>query len=176
MTINFGDGTTIDSGGSLGKIVQVKQTFKTDTFSETVGNGAFSSVCISCSFTASSSSNKLLLRAVLHANSADQPTQNGLAFTDDGSFITASTGNAHGSQGRVSGSYGQVVTNEFTFPIIQEYLHTVSDTNSHTYGVKMYSGSGHSNTTMFLNFSNTDTNATNRVRPASSLTIMEVSV
>ena len=24
MTVNFGDGTTIDSGGSLGKVLQVK--------------------------------------------------------------------------------------------------------------------------------------------------------
>tara|TARA_Y100001938_G_C7843311_1_gene307184 strand:+ start:31 stop:561 length:531 start_codon:yes stop_codon:yes gene_type:complete len=162
------------SGNNLSRILQIKQTAKTDTFSETVGNGAFSSVCISCAFAATSSSSKLLIRAVLHANSADQPTQNGFAFTDDGSFIAASTGDAFGSQGRVSGSYGQVVTNEFTFPIIQEYLHTISDTNSHTYGVKLYSGSGFSNTTMFLNFSNTDTSATNRVRPMSTLTIIEI--
>ena len=33
MTINFGDSTTIDSGGSLGKILQVVQAHKTDAFS-----------------------------------------------------------------------------------------------------------------------------------------------
>ena len=163
------------SSGASGGIIQVKQTVKTNTFSEVVANGNSSSVCISLDFAASSSSNKLLIIASLYCDTSDQPTNNGIQLTDDGSIITGARGDASGSQGRVSGAWGQVDTNEFVFHAYCEFLHTVSNTSSHTYGVKMYQGSSHSNQTLFLNMGSTS-NTTTRLRPMSTLTVMEVSV
>ncbi len=163
------------SSGASGGIIQVKQTTKTDTFSEVVTNGGVSSVCISVDFAASSSSNKLLIIASCYCDSSDQPTNNGIQLTDNGNGITGARGDASGSQGRVAGAWGQVTTNEFVYHAYAEYLHTVSDTNSHTYGVKMYQGSSHSNQTLFLNFASTSSTTT-RLRPISTLTVMEVSV
>jgi len=174
MTIHFGDGTSIDSGGSLGKIVQVKQTAKTDTFSQVVANGNLSSVCLSVDVAASSSSNKLLIIASCYCDSSDQPTNNGIVLTDNGSTISGARGDASGSQGRVAGAWGQMQTNEFVFHAYAEFLHTVSDTNSHTYGVKLYQGSSYSNQTLFLNFAS-NTSTTTRLRPMSTITVLEVS-
>ena len=85
MSIYFGaDNTVIHSASGLGGMVQVLQTVKTDTFSQVVTAGSLSNVCISRTFTASSTSNKLLLMASLYCNSSDQWTQNGIVFTDNG--------------------------------------------------------------------------------------------
>ena len=175
MSIYFGaDSTVIHSASGLGGLVQVKQTTKTDTFSEVVSNGALSSVCISRTFTASSTSNKLLLVASLYCDSSDQPTNNGFVFTDNGTTISGARGDASNSQGRVAGAWGQMQTNEFVFHAYAEYLHTPTDTSSHTYGVKLYQGSSYSNQTLFLNFAS-NSSTTTRLRPMSTLTIMEVS-
>ena len=175
MSIYFGaDSTVIHSASGLGGLVQVLQTAKTDTFSEVVSNGALSSVCISRTFTASSTSNKLLLVASLYCDSSDQPTNNGFVFTDNGTTISGARGDASGSQGRVAGAWGQMQTNEFVFHAYAEFLHTPTDTSSHTYGVKLYQGSGYSNQTLFLNFAS-NSNTTQRLRTMSTLTIMEVS-
>ena len=163
------------SSGASGGIIQVKQTVKTDTFSEVVANGNSSSVCISLDFAASSSSNKLLLVASVYVNNSDQFTNNGIIFTDDGSTITGARGDASGSQGRVAGGYGQAVTNEAVYHAYAEFLHTVSNTSSHTYGIKLYQASGHSNQTLSLNFASTSS-TTERIRTMSTFTVMEVSV
>ena len=61
MTIHFGDSTSITSGGSLGKILQVSQATKTDTSSISVSSGGSTSALVSVNITPSSSSNKILL-------------------------------------------------------------------------------------------------------------------
>ena len=176
MSIYFGaDNTVIHSASGLGGMVQVLQTVKTDTFSQVVTAGSLSNVCISRTFTASSTSNKLLLMASLYCNSSDQWTQNGIVFTDNGNTISGARGDTFNSQGRVSGAWSQAVTNEALYHAYATYLHTPSDTNSHTYGIKLYQGSGYNNQTLTLNFSNNQ-NITTRVRTMSTFTILEVSV
>ena len=62
MTINFGDGTTIASGGSLGKVLQTISVVKQDTFSEGINANTNSSSCgLDVTITPSSSSNKILI-------------------------------------------------------------------------------------------------------------------
>ena len=168
------DGTVLTTTNpKAGNIVQVKQTVKTDTFSATVSYGDLSAVVLSCSFTASSTSNKLLLKANLYCNSSHQPTNNGSVFTDDGSTISGAIGDASGTQGRVSGGWAQVVSNEYVYPTYVEYLHTPSNTSSHTYGIKLYQGSSGTGQTLAVNFGST-TDTTVRIRPISTLTIMEI--
>ena len=58
MTIHFGDSTSIDSGGSLGKILQVKHTFKVDGTSHAGGGTQLlSMIFLEC---------RLLLHQVVH--------------------------------------------------------------------------------------------------------------
>ena len=64
MTINFGDSTTIDSGGSLGKILQVSQVVKKDRQSRSsTGYGEISN--FEGTLTPSSSSNKILISSFI---------------------------------------------------------------------------------------------------------------
>ena len=65
MTINFGDGTTIASGGSLGKVLQIQQAIKRDTASFSLGSSgtsmSYSSEILSVNITPSNSNNKILV-------------------------------------------------------------------------------------------------------------------
>ena len=64
MTIHFGDSTSIDSGGSLGKIVQlVAGTAKTAAFS-TTSTSDVQVTGLTCQITPTSSSNKILVHLV----------------------------------------------------------------------------------------------------------------
>ena len=71
MTINFSDGTTIDSGGSLGKVLQTVSTAKTNTSTFSVTGGGTSGDIVTVSITPSSSSNKILIFASLTASKSD---------------------------------------------------------------------------------------------------------
>ena len=65
MTINFGDGTTLDSGNiSAGKVLQVVEARKTGKFATT--SGSFTDVpSLTANITPAASSNKVLVRAVV---------------------------------------------------------------------------------------------------------------
>jgi len=65
MTINFGDGTTLDSATiSAGKVLQVVEGRKTDKFATT--SGSFVDVpSLTVNITPAASSNKVLVRAVV---------------------------------------------------------------------------------------------------------------
>ena len=65
MTINFADGTTLDSGNiSAGKVLQVVEARKTDKFATT--SGSFTDVpSLTANIPPAASSNKVLVRAVV---------------------------------------------------------------------------------------------------------------
>tara|TARA_R100001079_G_scaffold22158_1_gene11222 strand:+ start:111 stop:572 length:462 start_codon:yes stop_codon:yes gene_type:complete len=65
MTINFGDGTTLDSATiSAGKVLQVVEGRKTDKFA-TTSNSFVDVPSLTVSITPAASSNKVLIRAVV---------------------------------------------------------------------------------------------------------------
>ena len=169
MTINFGDGTTIASGGSLGKIIQATQTVKTDTFSQSVSAGGTSNSIISVSITPSSSSNKVLVIEDLSAS-----------FSDTGVYLKLFRGSTQIALGDSSGSRQRVSTHLLTDQsfIMSScsctFLDSPSTTSSTTYHLK----AGHpspSTTTIFVNRSNDDSNAVQIPRGISTLMLMEVS-
>ena len=59
MTIHFADSTSIDSGGSLGKIVQVVTNTSSTTHQQVNGTNTWTDVAPTCAITMTSSSNKV---------------------------------------------------------------------------------------------------------------------
>ena len=155
--------------GAGGKILQVVQATKTDTFSESVGQGAESSQPFTASITPSSSSNKVLIRVV--ANGALSTTHGWGATLKKGSddlFVGDADSNRH----RITtGSSGQNTTS--LRPLVMEYLDSPSTTSSVTYGFTM-SHAENGTLTVYLNRPDYDTDATYILRSASSITLMEV--
>ena len=163
-------GTVTGFGG--GKLVNYGSVIKTDTFSQSLGQAVWSNDVITLSYTAASSSNKLLLVASLtvgyqHGQSIK------MRFTIGGSVITAATGDAAGSRGRATTEAwinGSSHATNMTF----NYLHSSPSTSAATYGVQI--GQKDNGTqTVYLNRSASDNNYDYDARLTSSLVIMEFS-
>ena len=163
-----GDGAFAAAGG--GKLVGYGSAIKTDQFSASVGQGAFSSNCIQLSYTAASTSNKLLIMANLtigyqHGQSIR------MRFDIGGSTVDSATGDAGNSRTRATteawiNSQGQMSNMSFNF------LHSSPATSSTTYGCQI-GAKDNATQTVYLNRSYGDTNADYQSRCASSLVILE---
>jgi len=163
-------GTATGFGG--GKLVNYGSVIKTDTFSQSLGQAAWSNDAITLSYTAASSSNKLLLIASLTVGYAHGQSVK-MRFTIGGSVITAATGDAAGSRGRATteaekNAQGHATNMSFN------YLHSSPSTSAATYGIQL--GQKDNGTqTVYLNRSASDGNYDYDARLTSSLTIMEFS-
>ena len=91
MTIHFGDSTSIDSGGSLGKILQIVTNTKDDQASFNTSTGSLSSLegVFNIQITPSSSSNKVLVRFSLTVGVANSTAVTGELFRKIGSTETS---------------------------------------------------------------------------------------
>ena len=163
-----GDGAFAAAGG--GKLVGYGSVVKTDQFSASVGEGAFSSNCIELSYTAASTSNKLLIMASLSVGYQHSQSVR-IIFDIGGSTVNSVTGDAASSRTRATteaflGSQGQMTNLNFNF------INSSPATSATTYGIKL----GHrDNATqnVYLNRSYSDTNAAYGGRNASTLIILE---
>ena len=155
--------------GGFGKILQVKHAFKKDAFSDTSGN--FAAITgLSVTIAAASTSNKLLFQCSLVYSLGS--TEVFVARLYDGtSEITAtrpeigSTENYNGwicDYNKSNVSSGDIMTN-----VSKSYLHTPTDTNSHTYNIYVRS---HSGATVYINRRGYGTD----FGGASSFSVMEV--
>jgi hypothetical protein len=163
-----GSGVLSFSTPSGGKVLQVVQTVKTDTFSSTTGS--FTDVTgLSVSITPSSASNKILVLSDIHyATNSDA----GFAFFK---LVRASTdiylGDTAGSRIRASagGASGSSTTTEQASII---FLDSPSTTSATTYKIQVYNqNTSHA---IFVNRTFTDTDNTSYLRTASSITVMEI--
>ena len=96
MTIHFGDSTSIASGGSLGKVLQVVQTASTGTTSEYIGVGNYGAGYLSRAITTASSSSKVLIHAIL---SCGDNASIGLAVFRNNTLISNASGNQGSNRG-----------------------------------------------------------------------------
>ena len=166
-------GTATGFGG--GKLVNYAQTYKTDTFSANVGQGAFSADAISISYAAANSNNKLLI--IAHLMIGYQSGQrSGFAFFIGGNQELAASGDASGVITRVS--MGSANNNDATaISASQAYLFGGSGTTSTsatTYSCRLWQGDN-STKYLYLNRSSWNDNYNYGYRGASSMTIMEFS-
>lgn len=161
-------GTATGFGG--GKLVNYASVIKTDTFSQSLGQAVWSNDVITLSYTAASSSNKLLLIASLTVGYAHGQSVK-MRFTIGGSVITAAIGDAAGSRGR-STTEAEKNSQSQSTNMSFNYLHSSPSTSAATYGIQL--GQKDNGTqTVYLNRDHADGNYDYNARGTSSLTIME---
>tara|TARA_A100000171_G_scaffold6927_1_gene5341 strand:- start:311 stop:913 length:603 start_codon:yes stop_codon:yes gene_type:complete len=163
-------GTATGFGG--GKLVNYAQTVKTDTFSQSLGQGAYSNNCIELSYAAASSSNKLFIMASLTV-SYQHGQSIKMRFSLSNSVIQAVTGDAASSRDRSTTEAWNNSSSQST-NLAFNYLHSSPSTSAATYGCQL--GQKDNGTqTVFLNRNHADGDYDYNARSASTLTIMEFS-
>ena len=144
------DATLLTSNTSTGKILQVVQTLKKDVYS---GNhyGNYNELTgLSVTITPTSSSNKLLFTTGI-----EYSTETGQLFEvklyDGSSEITGANSTTGSSSNAWIQNYNKSASDSVIADKINiahgSYLHTVSDTNAHTFKIYIRAGS----TTLFIN-------------------------
>ena len=174
------DAITIDSAGKpsfpnggVGKILQVKNVTKTDTFSSSLSDYVAVSVTgMDLAFTASSTSNRLLFQININVCTSSNNRPVSFFLVADGTKIDAATGDAAGSRYR-STTTGLVDYTSQPETLQMNYYHTPTSTNSITYGIKIQNGHDSTNT-LYVNRTHTDSDGQFFHRTISSMTIMEV--
>ena len=165
---------TIATTATAGKILQVANVTKTDTFSANISSGTFSGSAMELAFTAASTSNRLLFIVNCSLGMGANDSRIGFALFADGSVINASTGNApaSGNNKRVTtGGSTNADTNMDSQGM--NYYHTPTSTSSITYSVRVFNGNtGTQNVSM--NYAYGMGEAASGYRGISSMTIMEI--
>jgi len=173
-----GQALVTDASGNLsfagaGKILQVKNVTKTDTFSSSLSDYSAASITgMDLAFTASSTSNRLFFQ--ININICVSTNNRPVAFflVADGTKIDAATGDAASNRYRSTAS--GLVDYQSTMELLQmNYYHTPTSTNSITYGIKIQNSHDSTNT-LYINRTATDSDTQFFHRAISSMTIMEV--
>jgi hypothetical protein len=126
-------GTATGFGG--GKLLQVQQTVKTDTTSESVSSGVpTSTIFLPVNITPASASNKILITVT--ANVSDHGIV-ALILQKNGSNLDAATGDAAGSRERTTAST-YMTSDSHMCTINATYLDTAGSTSQITYGFKLF--------------------------------------
>ena len=169
-----GDGTILTTNSATGKILQVVSTTRTDTVSESsLGNGATGSTdVLTKTITPSSASSKVLVIMNATIAMSNGSERVGLLLHVGGSVIDAARADAASNRGRMSAGSYLASTNHF-INLSQTFLHSPNTTSATTYSYRFISGSG-ATTTMYLNRTHDDNDATWMSRTTSNITLMEI--
>jgi hypothetical protein len=171
-TFTIPSGVTLTNNGTAsgfggGKVLQVVQTVKSDTFSSSAASWT-DVTGLSVSITPASTSNKVLIIPSIQSSSSGGG--NAFAIDRDGTrlAVPATVGS------RLSGTFpaglktgiSEIATNSLV------YLDSPSSTSSVTYKIQVNCNSG---STQYVNFNYDDATATiNYIRVSSSITVMEI--
>ena len=158
-------------GGGFGKIIQVEQTVKTDTFSAQLNVGTVSGDAISLDFTATSSSNKLYITYDLVMGVEGGNQRLGATLYVGGS-VSSFRGDASSSSQRVS-TNGSSYEEWQSQNLAGHALLSNPSTSSTTYSLRISHGN-HLQKYVYMNRAAVDDGAAYTMRPCSTLTIMEV--
>ena len=157
--------TNLDAG----KILQVKQTFKSDVTSLTSNSSSsYSDICgMSVSITPSNSSNKILVSFVASVSTNSSDRNNSIKLLRDSTDICKSTAGSSLNATIIDKTFSGKYIMNFT----QTFLDTPGDTSAHTYKLQWAcEGSGGSSKTYFLNRKGDNSNE----GATSTITVMEV--
>tara|TARA_R100001082_G_C4332406_1_gene146280 strand:- start:417 stop:953 length:537 start_codon:yes stop_codon:yes gene_type:complete len=162
------------SGSASGGIIQTIQTLKTDQFSQSsLGTGVFSTDVITCTITPQSTSNKILVTSSLVVGSSlTAPTIGAILVRD--STIVGYRGPADGNKIRMAATIA-LPHHSNIGNIALEYLDSPSTTSAITYRIRICGLFGETSHTAYVNRGSDDSNNAYVARPASTLTLMEVS-
>ena len=126
-------GTATGFGG--GKVLQIQQTVKTDTASESVSSGVpTSTIYLPVNITPASASNKILI--MVSASVSDHGNV-AIILQKNGSNLDAATGDAAGSRERTTAST-YMTSDSHMCTINATYLDTAGTTSQITYGIKLF--------------------------------------
>lgn len=126
-------GTATGFGG--GKVLQIQQTVKTDTATESTASGVpTSTIYCPVNITPASASSKILI--LVTANVSDNGTCC-IIIQKDGSALSGATGDAAGSRERTTASTS-ISSDSNLHTINATYLDTAGGTSQITYGFKVF--------------------------------------
>lgn len=165
---NFQMLSQLGNAANTGQVIQVVQGTKTDTAS--TSSTTFSDTGVTVSITPSDSANKVLITADLSVSSTTSTATRGyFRLLRDSTAIYL--GDTAGSRTRVSVSNG--IDNELT-TVSLTYLDSPSTTSATTYKIQYASAVASGTPVVYINRSDTDSDASQYPRGASSITAMEV--
>ena len=153
-----------------GVVTQVVQTVKNDTFT-TTSSTATAVTGLSVDITPSSSSNKVLIRAIISQGNSSDEYSNLFYLYKGGSVITAATGDAASNRTRSTATQRQGAGDNGQQTVSIEYLDSPSTTSSTTYAIYVNT---ESSTTCAVNRTTHDGDSSPYGRTISTITAMEV--
>ena len=163
-----------DTAGGGGKILQVVQEHRTDTWSESsIAPGDKTGAALTKAITTTANNNKVLVTISLTTGWSDQNMRTGALLKRGGTEIALadSTGD---NKTRLTVS-GQVNSGHWMEPQAFTYLDSPGSAATHTYTVHLWNGGTTDTLTAYLNRAGYEDNNTWRSRATSSITLMEVS-
>ena len=128
---SFPNGATLPAGS----VVQVVSTTKTDVFSTSVGAGSASSIItgLTASITPSATSSIILVHFMVDCGQQSVY----LTLCENGSAITAATGDAAGSSQRVTATRDFTYSTFYNQSIAGTFVHSPASASALTYGIKL---------------------------------------
>ena len=166
---------TFNGGG----IIQVKQTVKTDVYSESLNAHTTASAdAMQVAITPTRSDSKILILISAHGSSSYWGSTCCGAWQGflmrDGSILVQ--GDADGSRQRMTMRAGDSDSTYIEEPLNFNYLDSPATTNTVTYGLRLHNSDNGNGKVLFLNRSPTDNDSiTTTTRTVSTITAMEVS-
>ena len=165
-TVSVGSGATV-SGFGGGKLLQVVQTYKTDTASTT--STSFTDVSgFSANITPASTSNKILVLVTIGGMGENAVSQAFFRLDRNGSVV--GVGDAVGNRKQISGASVYISNNTAMGSTAFNYLDSPSTTSLLTYKIQFSANAG----TVYVNRTFTDSDAATFPRGTSSITLMEI--
>ena len=155
-----------------GAIIQVASTTKTDTFSSSESAGNVSGPAISLNFTATSTSNKLLIMANLFCGHSNGTERVGIILYAGGSVLSGAVGDSNGTSNRLISMGGFNDQDNSYVCVSHSHLFTPSNTNQITYDYRLNNGRGATGT-VYLNRQSTSNGGSEIGVGTSTITIME---
>jgi hypothetical protein len=163
------DRARLDNLEEAGRIVQVKQSYKTDAFT-TAGTTFVDVTGLSVTITPQSVSNKILVRVFGYLNGkAASVTARSRLVDGSGTVLGGSTVVGSRTSGIVSMTSGGVTDNNNT--LVLEYLHSPNTTSAYTYKLQISADNAN---TIWFGRTELDPNTAGNVRGVSSITVMEI--
>lgn len=167
---------TVATTTTAGKILQVKQTYKTDTFSANLAQGAESGdvTGFSVSITPSSATNKILIMFdfTVGVDNSSTGSRLGCAIYKAGSILTNSLGDVSGNRSRVT-AMSATSANDRHYIMSGKFLDTAGGTSAITYSMRLRHGRGDT-VNIYFNRSGTYTDHNYYMSAGANLTVMEV--
>ena len=175
------DGSVSMPNSSFGKILQVIQTVKSNTYSEAFAVTTSSGSCgLDVNITPSATTSKILIMAQANVSNSDLiDTTCGVILFRGGSILTDAIADADGNRQRISSqSYTPYTGNQGSgYKVVAipfHYLDSPNSTSQQSYSLRLRYNTTSSSETVYLNRTKDNDNQYYRDRSISTITAMEV--